>query len=206
MAITCGAMRARGAVKSPSPQQRSTTSICGSTPSEEITRAGSGHSPPIRVRHCGRREESLQRGFHPCGSASKGLALRPIRTTPFVVGTAATQLYFVRFVGFLARNAAPDVKREVATPVGPAYSISMKPVSLSMFRRSRTGIDPPIQSDQASRLLATSRGRSSFRMMSANWSRPAGLSTRKISRRLCSFNGDRLRTPFEITMSNVSLS
>ncbi len=68
--------------------------------------------------------------------------------------------YFAGFVGFLARNAAPDVKRDVAMPVGPAYSMSTKPVFVSMFRGSRTGIAPPIQSDQASRLLATSWGRS----------------------------------------------
>jgi hypothetical protein len=37
---------------------------------------------------------------------------------------------------FLARKTAPEVKREVATPVGPAYSISMKPPFARSCRRA----------------------------------------------------------------------
>ena len=119
---------------------------------------------------------------------------------------APARNYVAGFVGFLVRNAAPDVKREVATPVCPAYSMSMNPTSAIVRRRSRTGIAPPIQSDQASRLLAISAGKPSLRTMSAKCKRPPGLRTRKISRRLCSLSGERLSMPFEVTTSKVSSS
>jgi hypothetical protein len=67
-----------------------------------------------------------------------------------------------------ALNRAPSVNLEVAMPVVPRNSISVKPAVLIMSMRSRTGTAPPTQSDHASRLPATFSGRSPFKTISAN--------------------------------------
>ena len=100
--------------------------------------------------------------------------------------------------GFRARNSAPAVYGEVATPVSPTCSTSTNPASRSTVRRSPTGIAPPIQSDQASRPPAGC-GAASSSTMSANCNRPPGRRTRWISWNARSFRGDRFSTPFEVT-------
>lgn len=106
----------------------------------------------------------------------------------------------------LARMRATTVNLEVVTSVVLTYSTRTKPALFITSRRSRTGIAPPIQSDQASRLLATSAGRSSRSTISANWKHPPGFRTRKISLKLSFFNSERFRTPLEITTSKVQSS
>jgi len=88
------------------------------------------------------------------------------------------ETFFDVYEPFRARNVAPMVNLEVAKPVGPTYSTPTKPTFSSSRIRSRTGIAPPTHSDHASRLLATSGGRSSFNTISANWRRPLGFRTR----------------------------
>ncbi len=60
------------------------------------------------------------------------------------------------------------VDADVLMPVVPTFSTSLKPIFSIRLTRSRTGIAPPIQSDQASMLQELACSAPSWRTMSAN--------------------------------------